>query len=59
MIDPSAAQVMQMASAVLVADSTIKHQRRVIWQLVVCLRSSQRQQTELIELLDELLAGDG
>lgn len=55
-IDPSAEQAMAMASAVLAADSTIKRQRKVIWQLVAALRSSQRAQAELTELLDQVLA---
>lgn len=55
MIDPSAAQVMQMASAVLAADDTIKRQRRQIWALVTCLRAERAASAALVDLLDSML----
>jgi hypothetical protein len=57
-LDPSALQTMEMASQVLVAQDTIRRQRRTIWALVAALRSSQRAQIELADLLDQVLAGD-
>ena len=57
-IDPSAAQAMEMASAVLMQRDRIARQRKVIWLLVAALRSSQRAQAELAELLEAVLAGE-
>jgi len=59
LIDPAAAQVMELSSQVLAAQDQIARQRKTIWQLVALLRSSQRVQAELAMLLDDVLAGDG
>lgn len=56
LIDPAAAQTIELASQVLVARDVIARQRRTIWALVACLRSSQRAQAELADLLDQVLA---
>lgn len=47
---------MGLASAVLARDDLIRKQRRTIWGLVSALRSAQRAQAELAELLDQVLA---
>lgn len=47
---------MGLASAVLARDDAIRRQRRTIWLRVAALRSSQRAQAELAELLDQVLA---
>jgi len=56
LIDPSAAQTMELASAVLIAQDQLKRQRRTIWALCAALRSSQQAQVELTDLLDQVLA---
>ena len=48
-----------MASQVLMRNDVIARQRKVIWQLVACLRAEQQAKVALTDLLDELLAADG
>jgi hypothetical protein len=59
LIDPSAAQVMTMASELMVSRDTIRRQRTTIWGLVAALRASQQAQVAMADLLDQVLAGDG
>jgi hypothetical protein len=56
LIDPAAAQTMELASQVLAAQDRIRRQRKVIWQLVAIVRTEQQAKVALIDLLDELLA---
>jgi hypothetical protein len=58
-IDPAAAQVMQLASQVLAAEDKIRRQQATIWGLVAALRAEQCASGALAELLDAVLAGDG
>lgn len=56
LIDASAAQVMELASDLLVAEDKIRRQRKTIWQLVTIVRAEQQAKVALVDLLDELLA---
>jgi hypothetical protein len=58
-IDPSARQVMAMASDLLAARDVIRRQRKQMWALCACLRAEQQAQVALLDLLDELLSDDG
>ena len=56
LIDPSAAQTMELASQVLIRNDVIARQRRTIWALVAALRSEQQAKVALVDLLDQVLA---
>ena len=59
LIDASAASTMQLASELLEARDTIRHQRRQIYALAAALRTQQLASTTLADALDVLLAGPG
>jgi hypothetical protein len=59
MIDPAAAQTMQLASELLAARDVIKRQRKQLFGLAAALRTQQMAVVSLTDLLDELLAADG
>lgn len=58
MIDPSAAQTMELASDLMTAKTVIAKQRRVIWSLVAALRASEQQQAAMADLVDSILDAD-
>lgn len=56
LIDPSAERLMHISSELLSAQDRIRRQQRTIWALASALRASQRQQGEMLDLLEAVLA---
>jgi hypothetical protein len=57
-IDPAAAQVMELASELMEARAVIARQRRQMWALAAALRTQQLAVSTLSDVLDALLADD-
>lgn len=58
MIDGSAAEIMELASQVLIRNDVIARQRKQLWALMAVLRLEQQRSAALCDLVDALLADD-
>ena len=58
MIDSSAAEIMELASQVLIRNDVIARQRKQLWALMAVLRLEQQRSAALYDLVDALLADD-
>jgi len=57
-LDPGVESLVHVSSSLLEAQDQLRRQRKVIWQLVAIVRAEQQAKAELLDLLDQVLAGD-